>query len=325
MRRREFLGVLGGAVAAFPLAAHAQQITVPVIGFLHPGSESTSSHLVAAFRQSLTDAGYPEGRIAIEYRWANSQYDRLPNLAADLVRRSVSVIFAPGGPPSALAAKNATTTIPIVFLASDPLRFGLVQSLSHPEGNLTGIGVFTASIGSKRLEILRQLVPTAKVVGFLTNPDYMTTDEEMRDMQEAAHSAGLRLEVVRASMESEINAAFLTLAQRQAGALAVAADTAFTNWRRPIIASAAQHRIPTIHFQREFVADGGLISYGNNLTYNYRQAGVYIDRILKGTKPADLPVIQPTKFELVINLKTAGTLGLTVPLPLQAAADEVIE
>jgi putative ABC transport system substrate-binding protein len=237
----------------------------------------------------------------------------------------VSVIFAPGGPPSALAAKNATTTIPIVFLASDPLRFGLVKSLSHPEGNLTGVGLFTASIGSKRLEILRQLVPTAKVVGFLINPDYMTTDEEMRDMQEAALSAGFRLEVVPASMESEINAAFMTLAQRQAGALVVAADTAFTNWRRQIIAVAAQHRIPTIHFQREFVADGGLISYGNNLTYNYRQAATYIDRILKGAKPADLPVMQPTKFELVINLKTARTLGLGVPLPLQAAADEVIE
>ena len=224
-----------------------------------------------------------------------------------------------------MAARNATTTIPIVFLASDPLRFGLVKSLIHPEGNLTGVGVFTASIGSKRLEMLRQLVPTAKVVGFLINADYMTTDEEMRDMQEAAHSAGLQLEVVGASMESEINAAFLTLAQRQAGALVVAADTAFTNWRRQIIAAAALHRIPTIHFQREFVADGGLISYGNNLTYNYRQAGTYIDRILKGAKPADLPVMQPTKFELVINLKTARTLGLTVPLPLQAAADEVVE
>ena len=235
------------------------------------------------------------------------------------------MIFAPGGPPSALAARNATTTIPIVFLASDPLRFGLVKSLSHPEGNLTGVGVFTASIGSKRLEMLRQLVPTAKVVGFLINADYMTTDEEVRDMQEGAHSAGLQLEVVGASMESEINAAFLTLAQRQAGALVVAADTAFTNWRRQIIATAALHRIPTIHFQREFVADGGLISYGNNLTYNYRQAGTYIDRILKGAKPADLPVMQPTKFELVINLKTARTLGLTVPLPLQAAADEVVE
>jgi putative ABC transport system substrate-binding protein len=323
MKRRDFLGALG--VAALPVAARAQQVTVPVIGFLHSGSEQTSSHLVAAFRQGLTDAGYAEGRIAIEYRWANSQYDRLPNLAADLVRRNVSVIFTAGGPPSALAAKNATTTIPIVFLASDPLRFGLVKSLSHPEGNLTGVGLFTASIGSKRLEMLRQLVPAAEVVGFLINPDYMTTDEEMRDMQEAAHSAGIQLEVVRASAESEIDAAFATLAQRQVGALVVAADTAFNNWRRRIITLAAQHRIPAIHFQHEFAADGGLMSYGNNLADNYRQASVYIDRILKGAKPADLPVMQPTKFELVINLKTAKVLGLTVPLSLQVAADEVIE
>jgi len=324
MKRRDFLGALGG-VAALTLASRAQPVTVPVIGFLHPGSEQTSSHLVAAFRQGLTDAGYAEGRIAIEYRWANSQYDRLPNLAADLVRRNVSVIFAPGGPPSVLAAKNATTTIPIVFLASDPLRFGLVKSLSHPEGNLTGVGMFTASIGSKRLEMLRQMVPTAGVVGFLINPDYITTKEETRDMQEAAHAAGLQLVIVRASTESEIDAAFATLVQQQAGALVVAADTAFTNWRRRIITLAAQHRIPTIHFQHEFVADGGLMSYGNNLADNYRQASAYIDKILKGAKPSDLPVMQPTKFELVINLKTARTLGLTVPLPLQAAADEVIE
>jgi len=325
MRRREFIKLVGGA-ATWPIMARAQQSTMPVIGFFHTGEAAHFGHLVAAFRQGLADAGYVEGRnVAFEYRWANSQYDRLPALAADLVSRKPAVIFVAGGPPGVLAVKNATATIPIVFVSGDPIRFGLVKSLSRPEANLTGIGIFTPSIGSKRLELLRHFVPSATVVGFLLNPTYLTAEDELKDMQEAARAAGLQLAVVRASTPSEIDAAFETLAERRAQALVIGASTAFTDWRQQIIALTLRHKMPSIHFQREYAADGGLMSYGNNLADSYRQASAYIDRLLKGAKPADLPVQQATKFELVLNLKTAKALGLEIHPQLLATADEVIE
>jgi len=317
--------MMAGAATAWPIAAHAQQ-AMPVVGFFHTGEAANFRHLAAAFRQGLADAGYVEDRtVAFEYRWADSQYDRLPALAADLVSRNPAVIFAAGGPPGVLAVKNATATIPIVFVSGDPIRFGLIKSLSRPEANLTGIGIFSSSLGSKRLEMLRHFVPSATVVGFLMNPTYFTAEDELKDMQEAVHATRLQLVVVRASTPSEINAAFDTLAERRVQALVIGASTAFTDWRRQIIALTLRHKMPSVHFQHEFATDGGLMSYGNNLADSYRQAGAYVDRILKGVKPADLPVQQATKFELVINLKTAKALGLTVPLILQTAADEVIE
>jgi putative ABC transport system substrate-binding protein len=325
MRRRDFITLLGAA-ATWPLTARAQQPVMPVIGFLHLGSPDPFAHLVQAMRRGLNETGYVEGQnVAIEFRWAEGHSDRLPALAADLVRRQVAVIFATGGPPGVLAAKAATTTIPIVFISSDPLRFGIVTSLSRPDANLTGVGVFTASMGAKRLELLRELVPAAAVIAFLVNPAYPTAEAELEDMQEAARASGKQLSVLRVHSEKDFDAAFATLLQQRAGALVVAADTLFNNWRDRLVALAARHAVPAIYFQREFVAAGGLMSYGNSLTDAYRQAGVYTARILKGGKPADLPVVQPTKFELVINLKTAKTLGLTVPLTLQVAADEVIE
>jgi putative ABC transport system substrate-binding protein len=324
MRRRTFIATLAGA-AVLPLSAHAQR-SMPAVGFLHSGSSEHFAHLAAAFRQGLSDVGYVEGRnVTFEYRWADSLYDRLPTLAAELVNRKVSLIFVAGGPPSVLAVKNATQAIPVVFVSSDPLRFGIVKSLSRPEGNLTGVGNFTASLGSKRLELLRSIVPAAKVVGFLVNPAYSTIDEETNDMRAAVSTAGLDLAIVPASTEKDLEPAFAAMVQQRAQAVVVASDTAFTNWRRQIVRLAELHRIPVIHFQREFATDGGLMSYGNNLTNSYRQAGTYIDRILKGAKPSDLPIMQPTKFELVINIKTAKTLGLELHPQLLATADELIE
>src|SRR6266545_566822 len=310
MRRREFITLIGGA-AALPLAARAQQPTMPVIGFLHMGAPDRFAHLVQAWRRGLSDLGYVEDQnVAIEFRWAEGHYDRLPALASDLVRRQVAVIFASGGPPGVLAAKAATKTIPIAFIASDPLKFGIVTSFNRPDGNLTGVGLFTATMGTKRLELLRDVAPSAGLIAFLVNPAYPTAEAELKDVQEAASASGKQLSVLRVSGESEFDAAFATLVQQRAGALVVAADTLFTHWRDRLVALSARHAIPAIYFQREFTAAGGLMSYGNSLTDAYRLAGVYTARLLKGAKPADLPVQQPTKFELVINLKTAKALGL---------------
>jgi ABC-type uncharacterized transport system substrate-binding protein len=327
MIRREFMTLLGGAAAAWrPVAARAQQPAMPVIGFLHSSSADRFQHLVAAFRQGLNRAGYVEGQnLAIEYRWAENKHDRLPELAADLVRHEVKVIAASGGLIGVLAAKGATTSIPIVFIVSDPLRFGIVKSLSRPEGNLTGIGLFTASMGAKRLELLRELAPSANLIGFVVNPAFPTAEAELKDMQEAVRASGKQLSVRMARDESDITAAFVTLAQEKVGALVVAADPLFTGWRDRIVTLAEIHAIPAMYYQREFSTAGGLISYGNSLTDGYRQLGAYTARILNGAKVSDLPVVQPTKFEMVINLKTAKALGLTVPLTLQASADEVIE
>jgi ABC-type uncharacterized transport system substrate-binding protein len=327
MRRRDFIKVIAGSAAAWPLAARAQQQPMPVVGFMHSGAPEPFAHLAIAFRQGLSESGYEDGHnVAIEYRWALGDYSRLPELATDLVRRDVSAIVAGGGEPSVLAAEAATSTIPIVFIVGgDPVKFGFVTSLSHPTGNLTGVSLFTTSIGAKRLELLSELVPNASPIAFLIDPDYPSTAAELKDMTEAAQARGQQLSVLTARTEKEIDEAFATLVQQRAGALIVSADTFYTNQRNQLVTLAARYAIPTIYHQREFAAGGGLVSYGNSLSDAFRQVGVYTGRILKGEKPADLPVVQPTKFELVINLKTAKALGLDIPAKLLAIADEVIE
>jgi putative ABC transport system substrate-binding protein len=325
MRRREFITLLGSATA-WPLTARGQQPTVPVIGFLSSGTPAGLAHLAAAFREGLTETGYVEGQnVAIEARWAEGQYDRLPVLAADLVRRQVTVLAATTT-PAALAAKRATSTIPIVFtLGADPIAIGLVDSLSRPSGNVTGVNNYLSDLGAKRLELLRELVPSAAVIGVLVNPNFPDAESQTKDVKEAARKLGQQVEIVNANSESDFDRAFSSFVQLQARALLVTVDPFFDSRREQLIALAARHKIPAMYFGREFVLAGGLMSYASDLGDTYRQAGIYVGRILKGAKPADLPVVRPTKFELVINLKTAKPLGLTVPLIMQMTADEVIE
>src|SRR5258707_6763036 len=326
MKRREFITLLGGAAAAWPLAARAQQPAMPVIGFLSSRSEIDSVLHVAAFRQALSEADYVEGQdVAIDYRWADGQYDRLPGLAADLISRQVAVIFAGGG-AAARAAKAATTMIPIVIMiGEDPVKFGLVASLNRPGGNISGVSTFNAVLGSKRLELLHQLVPTNATIGLLVHPNYPSARLEIGETQVAARAVGRNLIILNASTESEIDAAFASLVQQRVGALVVTGDPLFVSQRDKVVMLAARHAVPTIYVQREFAVAGGLIGYGTSLTDAYRQVGIYAGRILNGAKPGDLPVVQPTKFDLVINLKTAKALGITIPDKLLALADEVIE
>jgi putative ABC transport system substrate-binding protein len=323
MRRRELMILLGGAMAA--RAVGAQEKTMPVIGYL--SSYSPLNPFVAAFRQGLSEAGYVEGQnVAIEYRWAEGNYERLPALAADLVGRKVDVIAASGGDRSSRAAKNATSTIPIVsVIGGDPVAAGLVASLARPGGNLTGVSFLDVELTPKRLELLSELIPQASVIALLVNSGDPNAERIMRDAQEAARTKGVQLLILKASTESEIDAAFATLVELRAGALLVGAAPFFLTRRDQIVALAARHAVPAFYDVREYVAAGGLISYGTSLTAVYRQLGIYAGKILKGAKPADLPVEQPTKFELVINLKTAKALGFTVPQTILARVDEVIE
>ncbi len=326
MKRREFITLLGGAAAAWPLAASAQQPAMPVIGFLSGTSPETAR--LRAFRQGLKDAGFIEGEnVAIEYRWADDQTDRLPALAAELAQRRVAVIAAIGGIPSALAAKAATNTIPIVFLVGvDPVRLGLVSSLARPSGNLTGINVINSELASKRLELLRAMVPGAIRIGVLVDPTNASgTDATLRDVGAAARTMGLQIQVLNASTSLELDAAFATLVRERSDALIVGSTPFLFDRRVQLALLAARHAAPAIYQDRHHAEVGGLISYGASLGDAYRHVGVYAGRILKGAKPADLPVVQPTRFELVINVSTARMLGLTVPDALLATADEVIE
>jgi putative tryptophan/tyrosine transport system substrate-binding protein len=325
MRRREFITLLGGA-AASPATARAQQ-PMPVIGYLGAQSPAAFASRVRAFRQGLDETGYAEGRnVAIEFRWAEGQHDRLSALAADLVSRQVAVIVAPGGAPAALAAKSATTTIPIVFeMGADPIAMGLVGSLNRPGGNLTGVSSLNVEVTPKRLEILHELVPTAAVLAVLVNPTSPTADSQLRNLQAAASTLGLQLHVLHASTERDFDTVFATLLRLRAGGLVVASDTFFATHSEQLAALTVRHAVPAIHQSRDFSTAGGLTSYGGSFVESHRQAGVYTGRIIKGDKPADLPVQQVTKVELFVNLKTAKTLGVTVPLPLLARADEVIE
>jgi putative tryptophan/tyrosine transport system substrate-binding protein len=327
LKRREFITLLGGAAAAWPYLARAQQPAMPVIGFLHGGSREAFAHHVAGFRKGLGEAGYVEGQnVAAEYRWAERQTDRLPALASDLVQRKVAVIATGGGTQTALAARAATASIPIVFTTgNDPVRAGLVSSMSRPAGNVTGIHFFGSALGSKQLELVREMVPQAKTVGMLVNPNNPNTNGHVKDTQTAAAALRVELKVLTARVPRDIDASFATLVQQGVGALLVGGDPLFNSSREQLVSLAARHAIPTIYLQREYVEAGGLMSYSSSQADAYRQVGVYVGRILKGEKPTDLPVLQPTKLDLVINLKTARALGLTVPLTLQASADEVIE
>jgi putative ABC transport system substrate-binding protein len=327
MRRREFITLLGGAAATWPVAVLAQQRPTPVIGFLNSLSRESWLAYLATFHQGLKEAGYVDGQnVTIEYRWADGHYDRLPMLAADLVRRHVDVIVATGGNPSALAAKAVTTTTPIVFIAAgDPVKEGLIASLNRPGGNMTGVSMITTSLEAKRLELLHDLIPDAVVIAVLLNPDFSEAETQLKVVQTAADTLGQQIRVLNARSEAEIDRAFAELIQHRTNALLLASDPFFFGVRDKLVALAARYAIPTIYFVREFTVAGGLMSYGASLSHAYHQMGVYSGRILKGDKPADLPVVQPTRFELVLNLKTAKALGLSVPQTLQVAAEEVIE
>jgi putative tryptophan/tyrosine transport system substrate-binding protein len=324
LRRRDFLTFLGRAAIAWPFAARAQQ---PVIGYLHSGSPSPYGHLVAAFRQGLKEAGYVEGQnVAIEWRWAEGRYDQLPALAADLVGRRVAIIVTQGGDPPLLAAQSATSTIPIVFsCSSDPVKLGLVDSLNRPGGNITGVWLYTSLLGTKRLELMRHLLPSGTLIAVLVNPDNPNAHIDTTELQDAARTLGQSIRLVKASTEAEVDTVLTTLGDRHGSALLVNTDPFFLARCDQFASLAAKYAIPTIYAQREFAVAGGLISYGTSLADGYRQVGTYAGRVLKGEKPADLPVIQPTKFELVINLRAAKALGLTIPSTMLALADEVIE
>jgi putative tryptophan/tyrosine transport system substrate-binding protein len=325
MKRREFIILVGGAAAAWPLAARAQQPAMPVIGFLSSASAAGYEALATAFRQGLSESGYVEGRnVAIEYRWAENQYDRLPALAAELVRRQVDVIAANG--PAALPAKAATTTIPIVFAAGfDPVDLGLVSSLHRPGGNVTGTSMLNVEVVPKRLQLLNELVQAATVMALLVNPSNPNAANQSRDLQAAARTLGLQLQILHASSDRDFDTVFAKLHELRAGGLVIGADAFFNTRSAQLAALALRHAMPAAYQYREFAAAGGLMSYAGSITDSYRQAGVYTGRILKGEKPADLPVQRSTKLELFLNLKTATALGLTVPLPLIGRADEVIE
>src|SRR5499427_7865185 len=325
--RREFIALLGGAIPAWPLAARAQQAAMPVVGFLNSTSPDGWEPFVAAFRQGLKDDGYLEGQnVTIEYRWAEDEYDRLPALAADLVQQKVTVIAATGT-PAALAAKAATSTVPIVFTTGgDPIKLGLVASLRRPGGNVTGVTALSVEVGPKRLELARELFPGATTVALLVNPANPLAAAVSKDSQAVADALGVRLHVLHASTEADFEAAFATAAQLRAAALVIStADPLFNSHAAQLGALALRHSVPAIYQLREFATAGGLMSYGGYTTDTYRLGGVYTGRILKGEKPADLPVVQSTKVELIINLKTARALGIIVPLPLSGRADEVIE
>jgi putative ABC transport system substrate-binding protein len=326
IRRREFTAALGGAALTWPLAARAQQPTMPVVGVLHIGLARTSRQL-QFLRQGLRESGYLEGQnIGIEYRSAEGQSDRLPELAADLVRQHVAVIAAVSGTNSALAAKAATATIPIVFLTGgDPVKLGLVGSLNRPEANITGITFLVEELGAKEISLLHELLPEAKSVGFLVNPNNPAAPQQILNLQEAARALGLDLQVVRASNPNDLDEVFSTVANYKIGALLVGADPLFGSNIDRIVALAAHHRIPTVYYRRDFVDAGGLMSYGTSADDAWRQVANYVSRILKGARPGDLPVMQSTKFELVINLKAAKALGIEVPPNLSARADEIIE
>jgi ABC-type uncharacterized transport system substrate-binding protein len=326
IRRRDIIALLVGATAG-PLAARAQQMSIPVIGFMSARSPEDSAHLVAAFRRGLSESGFIEGQnVAVEFRWARGRYDSLPALATELVNRPVSLLVAVGGDPSPVAAKQATATIPIVFgIGGDPVKAGLIESFNRPGGNVTGVTLMTALMEPKRLGLLRELVPGVPLIGVLLNPAFPPAAAQLRELEQAAHTIGQRIIITKASTDEELNAAFNVLVREQIGALLVAADPYFDTRRDRIVALAAQNRLPAIYQFREYAVAGGLLSYGVSITEGYRQYGVYAASILKGTNPADLPVQQVAKFELVINLRSAKELGVRISDNLLSLADEVIE
>jgi putative tryptophan/tyrosine transport system substrate-binding protein len=326
LRRREFIALLGGMALAWPFEARAQQAAMPVVGFLNSTSLATASNHLSGFRQGLQQAGYVEGRnLAVEYRWAEGRYDRLPTFAADLVSRRVDVIVA-GGPPAARAAKAATGSIPVVFTSGDdPVHIGLVRSLNRPSGNLTGVHLFLTGLSAKKLGLLHDLLPAVSVIAAIVNPSSQNAEVQTKDLQAAGHALGLQIEIADAGSEQEIAAAFDKFRDKRVGALIVGSDPAYMARRDQIITLTNRYAIPAVYELREFVDAGGLMSYGPSIIEGYRLAGVYAGRIIKGEKPADLPVVQVTKFEMVINLRTAKTLGITISDNLLSLADEVIE